>query len=105
MTEQDRVSPATETVYDDAFWESLDGVVNALDNVKARQYVDGRYADSTLAALCKQWSLLPCCVSKFSNNPISVVVWPGAFSSASRCSNPEPWAPSAMYSASSHMFR
>ena len=69
MTEQDRVSPATETVYDDAFWESLDGVVNALDNVKARQYVDGRYADSTLAALCKQWSLLPCCVSKFSKHP------------------------------------
>jgi hypothetical protein len=37
---QDRVSPATESVYDDAFWEGLDGVVNALDNVKARQYVD-----------------------------------------------------------------
>uniref|UniRef100_A0A6T6VVW8 E1 ubiquitin-activating enzyme n=1 Tax=Hemiselmis tepida TaxID=464990 RepID=A0A6T6VVW8_9CRYP len=39
---QDRVSPATESVYDDAFWEGLDGVVNALDNVKARQYVDQR---------------------------------------------------------------
>mmetsp|Transcript_42763 Transcript_42763/g.89422 ORF Transcript_42763/g.89422 Transcript_42763/m.89422 type:complete len:1071 (-) Transcript_42763:248-3460(-) len=39
---QDRVSPATESVYDDAFWEGIDGVVNALDNVKARQYVDHR---------------------------------------------------------------
>ena len=39
---QDRVSPATENVYDDGFWEGLDLVVNALDNVKARQYVDAR---------------------------------------------------------------
>lgn len=39
---QDRVSPLTEGVYNDAFWEGLDGVVNALDNVKARQYVDQR---------------------------------------------------------------
>lgn len=31
---QDRVSPATENVYNDAFWEGLDVVVNALDNVK-----------------------------------------------------------------------
>lgn len=39
---QDRVSPATENVYNDAFWEGLDVVVNALDNVKARHYVDSR---------------------------------------------------------------
>jgi len=39
---QDRVSPNTEAVYNDAFWEGIDGVVNALDNVKARQYVDSR---------------------------------------------------------------
>eukprot|EP00899_Mesostigma_viride_P027629 jgi/Mesvir1/8050/Mv18206-RA.1 len=39
---QNRVSPDTETVFDDAFWESLDVVVNALDNVNARLYVDSR---------------------------------------------------------------
>ncbi|KAG2486273.1 hypothetical protein HYH03_015097 [Edaphochlamys debaryana] len=39
---QNRVSPETETVFDDAFWEGLDLVVNALDNVNARLYVDSR---------------------------------------------------------------
>ena len=29
-------------MYDDAFWQSLDGVVTALDNVEARLYVDQR---------------------------------------------------------------
>jgi len=37
-----RVAAQTEDVYDDAFWESLDGVVTALDNVDARLYVDQR---------------------------------------------------------------
>ena len=37
---QDRVSPDTENVFDANFWQSLDVVVNALDNVKARLYVD-----------------------------------------------------------------
>ncbi len=45
------MSPATESVYDDAFWEGLDGVVNALDNVKARQYVDARSAAAPRTAL------------------------------------------------------
>lgn len=39
---QNRVSPATEDVFHDKFWESLDLVVNALDNVNARLYVDSR---------------------------------------------------------------
>ena len=37
---QNRVSPNTEDVFNDAFWESLNVVVNALDNVNARIYVD-----------------------------------------------------------------
>ena len=36
------VAPETETVFNDAFWESLDFVVNAVDNIKARLYVDAR---------------------------------------------------------------
>eukprot|EP01063_Lacrimia_lanifica_P036907 TRINITY_DN7442_c0_g1_i1.p1 TRINITY_DN7442_c0_g1~~TRINITY_DN7442_c0_g1_i1.p1 ORF type:complete len:1096 (+),score=453.90 TRINITY_DN7442_c0_g1_i1:48-3290(+) len=39
---QERVQPTTENVFDDAFWDGLDVVVNALDNVKARLYVDSK---------------------------------------------------------------
>jgi ubiquitin-activating enzyme E1 len=39
---QNRASPETENVFNDAFWESLDAVVNALDNVTARMYIDSR---------------------------------------------------------------
>jgi ubiquitin-activating enzyme E1 len=39
---QNRVCPDTERVYDDSFFDNLDGVANALDNVDARIYVDRR---------------------------------------------------------------
>lgn len=39
---QNRVSPDTEDVFDDGFWTGTDLVVNALDNVNARLYVDSR---------------------------------------------------------------
>uniref|UniRef100_A0A673LDZ3 E1 ubiquitin-activating enzyme n=1 Tax=Sinocyclocheilus rhinocerous TaxID=307959 RepID=A0A673LDZ3_9TELE len=39
---QNRVGPDTEKIYDDDFFESLDGVTNALDNVDARMYMDRR---------------------------------------------------------------
>lgn len=39
---QNRVGPETEKIYDDDFFESLDGVTNALDNVDARMYMDRR---------------------------------------------------------------
>jgi len=32
------VFPETEHIYDDIFFERLNGVVNALDNVKARKF-------------------------------------------------------------------
>ncbi|XP_075546147.1 ubiquitin-like modifier-activating enzyme 1 [Dermacentor variabilis] len=38
----DRVGPNTEHIYNDDFFESLDGVVTAVDNVDTRRYVDGR---------------------------------------------------------------
>ncbi|RDA85662.1 hypothetical protein CP532_4628 [Ophiocordyceps camponoti-leonardi (nom. inval.)] len=41
-TMKDRVSPDTENIFDATFWENLDGVTNALDNVEARTYVDRR---------------------------------------------------------------
>ncbi|KAL4893525.1 ubiquitin-activating enzyme E1 [Aspergillus ambiguus] len=42
VTMRDRVGPDTEHVFNEEFWESLDGVTNALDNVDARTYVDRR---------------------------------------------------------------
>ena len=38
----DRVGAETEHIFNETFWEDLDGVTNALDNVDARQYVDRR---------------------------------------------------------------
>ena len=38
----DRVGAETEHIFSENFWEDLDGVTNALDNVDARQYVDRR---------------------------------------------------------------
>ena len=37
-----RVGPETESFYDESFYASLDVVCNALDNVKARLYIDSR---------------------------------------------------------------
>ncbi|KAL0347511.1 UNVERIFIED_CONTAM: Ubiquitin-activating enzyme E1 1 [Sesamum calycinum] len=39
---QNRASPETENVFDDTFWENLSVVINALDNVNARLYIDQR---------------------------------------------------------------
>jgi ubiquitin-activating enzyme E1 len=36
------VGPETENLFDDAFWNNLDGVCNALDNIKAREYSDSK---------------------------------------------------------------
>ncbi|THV05471.1 ubiquitin activating enzyme [Dendrothele bispora CBS 962.96] len=41
-TKQEAVGPETEDVYDENFFNNLDGVTNALDNVKARLYMDQR---------------------------------------------------------------
>ncbi|XP_041979038.1 ubiquitin-like modifier-activating enzyme 1 [Aricia agestis] len=42
VAQENRVCPETEAVYDDTFFEALDGVANALDNVDARIYMDRR---------------------------------------------------------------
>ncbi|KAI9758247.1 MAG: E1 ubiquitin-activating protein [Candelina submexicana] len=39
---KDRVGEDTEHIFSENFWEELDGVTNALDNVDARTYVDRR---------------------------------------------------------------
>ncbi|XP_015599069.1 ubiquitin-like modifier-activating enzyme 1 [Cephus cinctus] len=42
VAHENRVCPETEKVYNDEFFEVLDGVANALDNVDARIYMDRR---------------------------------------------------------------
>ena len=42
VTLRDRVGPDTEEIFNEDFWNGLDGVTNALDNVDARTYVDRR---------------------------------------------------------------
>jgi len=37
-----RVGPESENVYNTEFWAATDAVITALDNVEARQYLDGR---------------------------------------------------------------
>lgn len=42
VTLRDRVGQDTEHIFNEEFWNRLDGVTNALDNVDARTYVDRR---------------------------------------------------------------
>ena len=39
---ENRVGPETERFFDDEFFDKLDGVANALDNIDARIYMDRR---------------------------------------------------------------
>ena len=62
-----RVCPETEETFNDDFWEGLDCVVNAVDNVKARLFVDGRcvsyckplFESGTLGTKCNSQIVLP----------------------------------------------
>ncbi|XWS53372.1 hypothetical protein CRYUN_Cryun11dG0151900 [Craigia yunnanensis] len=64
---QNRVGPETESVFNDAFWENLTVVINALDNVNARLYVDQRclyfqkplLESGTLGAKCNTQMVIP----------------------------------------------
>lgn len=64
---QNRVGPETENVFDDTFWENLSVVINALDNVNARLYVDQRclyfqkplLESGTLGAKCNTQMVIP----------------------------------------------
>ncbi|XP_074295137.1 ubiquitin-activating enzyme E1 1-like isoform X2 [Silene latifolia] len=64
---QNRVGPETENVFDDTYWESLSVVINALDNVNARIYVDQRclyfqkplLESGTLGAKCNTQMVIP----------------------------------------------
>lgn len=64
---QNRASTETENVFDDNFWENLNVVINALDNVNARLYIDQRCVyfqkplleSGTLGAKCNTQMVIP----------------------------------------------
>ncbi|GJN33501.1 hypothetical protein PR202_gb22110 [Eleusine coracana subsp. coracana] len=64
---QNRACPVTENVFHDTFWEGLDVVINALDNVTARMYMDMRclyfqkplLESGTLGAKCNTQMVIP----------------------------------------------
>ena len=64
---QNRATPETENVFDDTFWENLNVVVNALDNVNARLYIDQRclyfqkplLESGTLGTKCNTQMVIP----------------------------------------------
>ncbi|CAI9097290.1 OLC1v1033679C1 [Oldenlandia corymbosa var. corymbosa] len=64
---QNRASPETENVFHDGFWESLSLVINALDNVNARLYIDQRclyfqkplLESGTLGTKCNTQMVIP----------------------------------------------
>ena len=39
---QSRVGPENEHIFDDKFWDAQDFIINAVDNVKARKYIDSQ---------------------------------------------------------------
>ncbi|KAF9452196.1 ubiquitin activating enzyme [Macrolepiota fuliginosa MF-IS2] len=42
VSKQEPVGPDTENIYDETFFDGIDAVTNALDNIKARLYMDQR---------------------------------------------------------------
>lgn len=64
---QTRVQPDSESIFDERFWKRLDCVINALDNIKARLYVDQRSVyfnkplleSGTLGTKCNTQMVIP----------------------------------------------
>uniref|UniRef100_K3X0A2 E1 ubiquitin-activating enzyme n=1 Tax=Globisporangium ultimum (strain ATCC 200006 / CBS 805.95 / DAOM BR144) TaxID=431595 RepID=K3X0A2_GLOUD len=71
------VAPHTENVFDDDFWTDLDVVTNALDNVKARVYVDGKCVfhkiplleSGTLGTKCNVQVVIPYLTQSYADGP------------------------------------
>lgn len=67
LSKENRVSLKTENVFTDNFWDSLSFIVNAVDNVKARTYVDHKsvfhnkmlFESGTLGTKCNSQLIIP----------------------------------------------
>lgn len=62
-----RTSPENDNFFNDDFWESLDGITNAVDNIKARQFIDSKcvfygkplFESGTLGTKCNSQVIIP----------------------------------------------
>ena len=62
-----KVSPENEEFFDDKFWTNNDIIINAVDNIKARQYIDNQcvwyerplFESGTLGTKCHSQIILP----------------------------------------------
>ncbi|VVC91377.1 unnamed protein product [Leptidea sinapis] len=76
LAQENRVCPETECVYNDEFFEALDGVANALDNVDARIYMDRRCVyyrkplleSGTLGTKGNTQVVVPCLTESYSSS-------------------------------------
>eukprot|EP00758_Cryptobia_borreli_P005247 Tbor_TRINITY_DN4799_c0_g1::TRINITY_DN4799_c0_g1_i1::g.16949::m.16949/K03178/UBE1, UBA1; ubiquitin-activating enzyme E1 len=76
ISKEDKVASETEHIFNLAFWESLDVVCNALDNVSSRRYVDSQCVDhkislfesGTLGAKCNVQVVIPYLTNSYSNS-------------------------------------
>lgn len=74
-----RVAPDNENIFTDIFWDKKDFVVGAVDNVKARQYVDAKcvfhgkalFESGTLGTKCNSQIIVPHMTESYgdSNDP------------------------------------
>ncbi|KAF0697402.1 Aste57867_11882 [Aphanomyces stellatus] len=77
LTLEHLVAPTTEHVFNDPFWNDLDFVTNALDNIKARLYVDSKCVfykkplleSGTLGTKCNVQVVLPYKTASYADGP------------------------------------
>lgn len=76
VAKKSRVCTETEPIFTDEFWDSLHLIVNAVDNIKARQYVDGKcvfhekplFEAGTLGTKCNSQLVLPGMTEAYSDS-------------------------------------
>lgn len=79
VAHKNRVSPENENIFTDQFWDKKDIVVGAVDNVRARQYVDAKcvfhekalFESGTLGTKCNSQIIVPHMTESYgdSNDP------------------------------------
>lgn len=79
VAHKNRVAPENENIFTDIFWDKKDIVVGAVDNVKARQYVDAKcvfhekplFESGTLGTKCNSQVIVPHMTESYgdSNDP------------------------------------
>jgi ubiquitin-activating enzyme E1 len=76
LAEVGRLQPSTENFFTDEFWDGLDIVINAVDNIKARKYVDQKvvlhqkafFESGTLGTKCNSQIILPGLTESYSDS-------------------------------------